>query len=325
MAVLRGGVAWAIGLALALAAAEGQAQDWPNRPVRVMVGFGAGGGTDIVARIVAQPLAEILGQPVVVENKPGAGGSIAADAVAKATPDGHTVFAMNSGHTVSAAIYRNLPFDPVADFQPVGLIATMPLVIVAAPGYAGSSLRDLIADAKARPGKINYGSVSVGSTQHFAGALLRELGGLDLVHVPYRDKPGAINALRGGEVQVLVEVVAPVLGQIRAGDLKALAITSASRFPVLPDLAPVADSGLAGYDVTTWYALALPAKTPAPIVAKFNAALTSAIAREMVRAQLSAAAYIVSDGGTPQLLGSHIAAEVARWRKVRETAGIPQQ
>jgi tripartite-type tricarboxylate transporter receptor subunit TctC len=306
-------------------AGSADAQDWPSRPIRVLVGFGAGGGTDIIARMVAQPLTEILGQPVVIENKPGAGGSIAADAVAKAAPDGHTVFAMNSGHTASAAIYRSLPFDAVADFSPVGMIATMPLIVVAAPGFAGNSVADLIAQAKAAPGKINYGSVSVGSSQHLAGALLREMGGVDLVHVPYRDTPGAINALRGGEVQVLFEVVAPVLGQVRSGDLKALGITSAERFPVLPDLAPVAASGLQGYDVTTWYALALPAKAPQPIVAKFNAALRSALAREGLKAQLSAAAYLPSDGGTPEALGRHIAAEVARWRKTREAAGIPQQ
>jgi len=312
-------------LLFGLGALGASAQDWPSRPVRVVVGFGAGGGTDILARMVAQPLAEILGQPVVVENKPGAGGSIGADSVAKATPDGHTVFAMNSGHTVSAAIYRNLPFDPVADFQPVGMIATMPLIIVSAPNFAGSSLRDLIATAKARPGAVNYGSVSVGSTQHFAGALFRELAGLDLVHVPYRDTPGAINALRGGEVQVLVEVAAPVLGQIRSGDLKALAITSAARFPILSDLPTVAEAGLAGYDVTTWYALALPAKTPAPIVAKLNAALKTALGRDTLRAQLTQAAYVVSDGGDPAALGAHLASEVQRWRRIRESTNIPQQ
>jgi len=300
------------------------AQDWPTRPVRLLVGFGAGGGTDILARIVAPPLAEILGQPVIVENRPGAGGTIAAHQVASAAPDGHTAFLLNNGHAVAAVMYKSLPFDSVGDFQPVSMVATMPLVVVSSAKAPYADLPSLIAAAKRDPGRMNLASVGVGSTQQFAGELLLQLTGAKLVHVPYKGTPAAIAAMQSGEAHLLVEVAASVLGQIRGGALKALAVTPAQRFAALPDVPTVSESGIAGYDVTTWYALAFPAKTSASIVGRMNGAIRTAAGSEEVRKQMANAAF-VPETSTPEALGSHLRSEIARWAGVRDKAGIQQQ
>jgi tripartite-type tricarboxylate transporter receptor subunit TctC len=315
----------ALVLAAVACAAPGAAQSWPSRPIQMAVGFGAGGGTDILARILAAALSESLGQPVVVENKPGAGGTIAAEAVAKAAPDGHTIFMMNNGHAVSAVLYKKLPFDPVADFAPVAMVATMPLVFVASRGLGVKNLRDLVELAKRQPGRINFASVGIGSTQHFAAELLRQMTGVEIVHVPYRGTPAAIAAVRGGEVQLLAEVAAPVIGQIEAGELNALAVTSKARFEKLPQTPTMAEAGFPDYDVTTWYALTYPARTPAPVVARMGDAVRAALARPALREQIERAAFLPSDGGSPEALGAHLRGEIAKWRGVREKAGIEQQ
>ena len=304
--------------------ATASSQDWPARPIRLIVGFGAGGGTDILARIVAAPLGELLGQPVVVENRPGAGGTIAAQHVATAPADGYTAFLLNNGHAVGAAMYKSLPYDAAADFQPVTMLATMPLVVVAGPKAPYSDLQGLIAAAKQSPGKLNFASVGVGSTQQFAGELLLQLTGAKLVHVPYKGTPNAIAAMQSGEAHLLVEVAASVLGQLRGGALKALAVTSAQRFPMLSEVPTVAESGIGGYDVTTWYALAFPAKTAPAIVARVNGAVKSVLQREDARKQLAGAAF-VPETSTPEALAAHLRAEIARWSAVREKAGIAQQ
>jgi tripartite-type tricarboxylate transporter receptor subunit TctC len=308
-------------LAAPLAAAQ---QDWPQRPVRMLVGFGPGGGTDIVARIVAQPLGEALGQPVVVENRPGAGGTIAATQTAKAAPDGYTAFMLNNGFAVSAVMYRTLQYDPLADFQPVSMVATMPLVMLTGGKSEFADLKGLVATAKANPGKLNFASVGIGSTQHFAGELFFPLAGVSLTHVPYKGTPAAVAALLSGEAHLLVETVAPVLGQIRGGALKALAVTPGTRFPGLADVPTVAEAGVSGYDVTTWYALVFPAKTPAAVVEKANRALREVLGREEVRKQMANTAFL-PEASTPEALGAHIRAEIARWGGVRQKAGIPQE
>ena len=314
-------LAFAAALVVSIAAS---AQEWPARPVRMVVGFGAGGGTDILARILAAPLGELLGQPVVVENRPGAGGTIAAQQVAIAPADGYTAFLLNNGHAVGAVMYKSLPYDASADFQPVTLVATMPLVVVAGAKAPYADLQALIAAAKQSPGKLNFASVGVGSTQQFAGELLLQLAGVNLVHVPYKGTPHAIAAIQSGEAHLLVEVAASVLGQVRGGALKALAVTSARRFPNLPDVPTVAEAGIAGYDVTTWYALAFPAKTPASVVARLNAGVRTVLQRDDVRKQLANAAF-VPETSTPEALAAHLRAEIARWSAVREKAGIEQQ
>ena len=303
-------VSLTLAMATTLAAGAAMAQAWPERPVRMVVGFGAGGGTDIIARIMAQPLSEILGQPVVVENKPGAGGTIGADFVAKAPKDGHTIFMMNNGHAVSATLYKSLPYDSEKSFAPVSLVATMPLVITANKDLAATDGKSLITLIKSQPGKIRFASVGVGSTQHFAGLVFRNMSGGEIRHIPYRGTPAAIAAVRGGEVELLFEVAAPVVGQIKGGELKALAVTSAKRFPALPDVPTVAEAGLKAYDVTTWYGLAFPAGTPEPIVAKMNAAIKTALGKPEVRKQVEEANFLP---------------EIKRWGKVMQDDGIQQQ
>lgn len=310
-----------IAMLLAAVAAQAAAQEWPQRPVRMVVGFGAGGGTDILARIVAPAMGEALGQAVVVENRPGAGGSIAAHAVARAAPDGYTAFLLNNGHAVSAVMLPSLPYDPVADFQPVSMVATMPLVVLAGPRAGFGSLQGLVEVAKHNPGKLNLASVGIGSTQHFAAELLFETAGIRLAHVPYKGTPNAIAATVSNETQVLVEVAATVLGQVRGGALNALAVTSSARFPGLPGVPAVAEAGLPGYDVSTWYALAFPAKTPSAIVEKARAALARALGRNDVRGRMDKAAFLPAMS-TPAELAAHMKSEIARWGAVRAKAGI---
>lgn len=309
--------------AILIAALAGQAyaQEWPQRPLRLMTGFGAGGGTDILARIVAPAMSTALGHPMVIENRPGAGGSIAANQVAKSAPDGYTAFLLNNGHAVSAVMISPLPYDPVADFEPVSMVATMPLFILAGPRAGFGSLQGLIEVARLNPGRLNLASVGIGSTQHFAAELFFQTAGIKLVHVPYKGTPNAIAATTANETQLLVEVAAPVIGQIRGGALNALAVTTATRFPGLPNVPTVAEAGLPGYDVTTWYALVFPAKTPAAIVEKTRAALHTALAREDVRKLMQNAAFLPGES-TPAELAAHMKSEIVRWGAVREKAGI---
>jgi tripartite-type tricarboxylate transporter receptor subunit TctC len=312
---------WIAVLLSAACSLPAQAQEWPQRPVRMLVGFGAGGGTDILARIVAPSMGAALGQPVVVENRPGAGGSIAANAVAKAEPDGYTAFLLNNGHAVSAVMLPSLPYDPVADFQPVSMVATMPLVVLSGPRAGFGSLQGLIEVARHNPGKLNLASVGIGSTQHFAAELLFHTAGVKLVHVPYKGTPNAVAATVSNETQVLMETVGSVIGQIRGRAVQALAVTSDTRFPGLPQVPTVAEAGLPNYAVTTWYALVLPARTPLAIVEKTRAALHAALEREEVRKQMLNVAFLPSES-TPAELGVHLKSEIARWRAVRANAGI---
>jgi len=311
-------------MAATLLSVPAMAQEWPARPIKMTVGFGAGGGTDIIARIVAQPLSEILGQPVVVENKPGAGGTIGADAVAKSPKDGYNIFMMNNGHAVSASLYKSLPYDSQKAFAPVSLVATMPLVIVAGNDVPAKDAKELIDLAKAQPGKIRFASVGVGSTQHFAGLVFRNMSGGELRHIPYRGTPAAIAAVRSNEVELLFEVAAPVIGQVKGNELKALAVTSAKRFPALPNTPTVAELGLKGYDVTTWYGLAFPAGTPDAIVTKMNAAIKTALGKPEVRKQVEDA-YFLPETSTAKAFDDHLGAEIKRWAKVMADDGIQQQ
>ncbi|MGX1098807.1 tripartite tricarboxylate transporter substrate binding protein [Amorphus sp. MBR-141] len=312
------------GTAIMLAAAPAIAADWPDRPVHVIVAYGAGGGTDTLSRMVAEPLSKTLGQPVVIDNRPGAGGTIGADAAAKADPDGYTMYMMANGHTVAAAMYKELPYDPVGDYDAVSVVARMPLVVVSRPDFEASNLEELVALAKEKPGELTFASVGVGSSQHFAGALLAETLGIDVVHIPYQKTPEALAAVLSGEVDMLVEVLAPVVGQVKAGDIKALAVTSAKRHPALPDVGTVAEAGQDGYDVSTWYGLVFPDGTPDDVIAQANAALGEALSDEALRSKALESGYII-EGSTPEAFGNQIASDVERWNKVRANADIPQR
>jgi tripartite-type tricarboxylate transporter receptor subunit TctC len=309
----------------ALAAPAGAlAQDWPTRPVHVIVGAGPGGGTDIVTRIIGQPLSELLGQPIVVENKQGPANLLAAGSLVKAQKDGYTAYMINNSHGIVGALYKNLPFDPVNDFAFVGFTGVAGLVLVTRKDFPAGSVRELIAAAKAAPGKLNFASVGNGTTQHFSGELFRQLAGIDVKHIPYRSTPAAITGLLAGEVDFTFELVQPVLGQIRAGELKALAVTSPVRYAALPELPTVAESGLPSFQVMSWYGLTFPAGTPAPIIEKMNKGLHEVLAREDIRAALLKVGATAKTS-TPEELRQHVINEIAKWNDVREKAGIEKR
>jgi tripartite-type tricarboxylate transporter receptor subunit TctC len=310
--------------ATALVSVCANAQDWPTRPIHMIVGAGPGGGTDIVTRIIGQPLSELLGQPVVVENKQGPANLLAAGALVKAAKDGYTAYMINNSHGVVGALYKNLPFDPVNDFTFVSFTGVAGLVLVTRKDFPASNVRELIAVAKAQPGKLNFASVGNGTTQHFSGELFRQLAGIDVKHIPYRSTPAAVTGLLAGEVDFTFELVQPVLGQIRAGELKALAVTSPERYAALPELPTVAESGLPSFQVMSWYGLTVPAGTPEPIVAKMNKALHDVLAREDMRTALLKVGATAKTS-TPEELRQHVINEIAKWNEVREKAGIEKR
>jgi tripartite-type tricarboxylate transporter receptor subunit TctC len=313
------------GLAVAaLSPTSLQAQDWPQKPIRIVVGFGAGGGTDIAARIVAQPLQEMFGQPVVVENKPGAGGTTAAEQVARAPKDGYTALMLSNAHAIAPVMYKTLRYDSLADFEMVSMVGIAGLMLVTTPDFPANDLKGLIAYIKANPGKLNFGSPGVGTTQHFSAELMAQLAGLRMTHVPYRSTPDAITAVISKNVQLVFELIQTVQQQVQGGNLKAIAVTSPQRFPSVPNIPTMAESGLPDYDVTSWYGLAFPAGTPAPIVAKTNKAMRELLATEAVRAQILKVGALVRSS-TPDELKTHIAGEITKWKGVRDKAGIEAQ
>jgi tripartite-type tricarboxylate transporter receptor subunit TctC len=307
-----------------LISAGAGAEDWPTRPIHVIVGAGPGGGTDIVTRIIGQPLSELLGQPIVVENKQGPANLIASTSLVRAAKDGYTAYMINNSHGIVGALYKNLPFDPVNDFAFVSFTGVAGLVLVTRKDFPARSVKDLIAAAKAEPGKLNFASVGNGTTQHFSGELFRQLAGVDVKHIPYRSTPAAITGLLAKEVDFTFELVQPVLGQIRAGELKALAVTSPERYAALPELPTVAESGLPTFQVMSWYGLTFPAGTPEPIIDKMNKALHDVLAREDIRAALIKVGA-TARSSTPDELRQHVVNEIAKWNAVREKAGIEQR
>ena len=301
-----------------------QAEDWPTRPIKLLVGFGAGGGTDIAARLVGQGLSEILGQPVVVENRVGAGGMTAADAVAKGPKDGTMALMMSNAHAISAVMYKTLRYDPVNDFEMVSMVATAGLALVTRPDFPANDLAGTVALIKANPGKFNFGSAGAGTTQQFAGELMKQIAGLDMRHVPYRSTPAVLAGMLSGDVEMVFELIQTIQGQVGAGTLKAIAVTSPQRNPILPNVPTFAESGMPGYDVTSWYGVALPAGTPPAIVQKMNKAMVELLARDSVREQILKLGA-QNRSSTPAELKTHIAGEIAKWKAVREKAGIEQQ
>lgn len=312
----------AIAAGFMLNAVAPAAAEWPNdRPIRLLVGFGAGGGTDIVSRIIAPPLSELLHQSIVVENKPGAGGSIASTEVARAAKDGYTASMISTGHTISAVMIKALQYDAVKDFAPVALVANSAFVVVARKDFPANDIKGLVALAKASPGKLNFASVGVGSTQHFAGELLAQETGIKVTHIPYRGTPALIAAMLAGQVDYGVELVHAVRGQVEAGKLKLLGVATPQRWPTIPDVPTVAEQGVPGYAVISWYGWIYPAGTPKTIVDKTNAALKDVLARPAIREQLAKVGAVVNVS-TPEGFGKQIADEVAKWKAVRDKAGI---
>jgi tripartite-type tricarboxylate transporter receptor subunit TctC len=306
-------------------AQEASQKDWPQKNIRMVVPFGPGGGADIIGRIVAQAMQERLGQPVVIENRPGAGGTIGNDAVARAEKDGYTLGVMTAGQIIAAVMSKSLRYDTLTAFDPVAQVATAGLMIVTRPDFPVNNVKELIAAAKASPGKLSFASPGFGATQHFTGELFRQTAGINILHVPFRTSPEAIAALLGKQVDVLFDTVSALLGQVQSGQLKALAVTGKDRFPAVPDVPAAIESGLLpGYDVTTWYGIFGPRDIPPGIVARLNKAINDSLADDAVRERLTKAGVVVK-GSTPEAFGKHLADEYARWNKVRIAAGIEQQ
>ena len=314
----------AFALLLALAA-PAPAQEWPAHPIRLIVSFGPGGGADIVGRIVAEGLAPKLGQPVVVENRPGAAGTLGNEAIARAAADGYTLGIMTAGQIIAAVMSKSLRYDTRTAFDPVGMVATAGLIIVTRPDFPANNVQELIALARTKPGKIVFASPGFGATQHLTGELFKQIAGIDILHVPFRTSPEAISAVLGAQVDVLFDTISAVLGQVQSGALKALAVTGKDRFPAVPDVPAAIESGLLpGFDVTTWYGIFVPHGTPGAIVGRLNRALNEVIAEPEVKERLTKAGVVVR-GSTPDAFGRHMADELGRWDMVRERAGIAPQ
>ena len=301
------------------------AQEWPQRPIHVIVSFGAGGGADIIGRIMGQALQEDLGQPVVVENRPGAAGTLGNEAVARAEKDGYTLGIMTAGQIIAAVMNKSLRYDTLSAFDPISLVAIAGLMMVARPDFPANNVKELVEAAKASPGKIVFGSPSFGATQHLAGELFKQIAGIDILHVPFRTSPEAIAALLAGQVDVVFETVSAVLGHVQSGQLKPLAVTGKDRFLPVPDVPAAIESGvLPGFDVTTWYGFFAPRGTPAAIIAKLNRSINQVIAKPEVKERLTRAGVVVQ-GSTAEAFGKHMADEFARWEAVRVKAHIPRQ
>jgi tripartite-type tricarboxylate transporter receptor subunit TctC len=306
-------------------ALDAVAQEWPQRSIRIVVAFGPGGGTDIVGRIIAQAMQDKLGQPVVIENRPGAAGTLGNEVVARADKDGYTLGIMTAGQIIAAVMNKSLRYDTLTAFDPVSQVATAGLIIVTRPDFPAGNVKELIAAAKANPGKISFASPGFGATQHFTGELFRQTSGVNILHVPFRTSPEAISAVLGKQVDVLFDTVSAVLGQVQSGQLKALAVTGKDRFPAVPNVPAAIESGLLpGYDVTTWYGFFAPRGTPPAVIAKLNKTLNEILADGAVQERLTKAGVVVR-GSTPEAFGQHMADEYARWTAVREAAGIAQQ
>jgi len=306
-------------------ASPAPAQEWPQRTIRIVVSFGPGGGADIIGRILADSLQGKLGQPVIVENKPGAGGILGNDVVAKAAPDGNTLGIMTAGQIIAAVTKKNMPYDTNTAFAPVGQVATASLMIVTRPDFPANNVKELVAYAKDHPGKVVFASPGFAATQHFAGEMFKQIAKVDLLHIPYKTSPEAINAVLGKHADILFDTVSALIGQVKSGQLKALAVTGKDRFPAVPDIPPAAESGvLPGYDVTTWYGVFAPRGTPPAVIVKLNKTLNESLADEAVKKRMAAVGVVVK-GSTPDEFGQFLASEYKRWNAVREAANIPQQ
>ena len=310
------GLAW-----LALAS---QAQTFPTRTVRIVVPFGAGGVADITARTVAEKLGQSLGQSVVIDNKPGAGGVAAGDFVAKSDPDGHTLLLISNGTAVSAGLFKSLPFDPLRDFAPISTLATFDIAVLTAADSPFKTLGEMLAFAKANPGKLNLGTINIGSTQNLTGELLKSAAGVDVQIVPFNGTPAVITALRGKQIDAAVEILGPVIPHIQSKAVRALAVTGSRRSAVLPDVPTAVESGVPGLVASSWNGLAAPGKTPAAVIARLNKDITAAVNAPDVQTKLRAL-NMDAQASTPAQAAELLASETRRWGEVIVRAKIPTQ
>jgi len=300
-----------------------RAQSWPQRPIKVLQGFAAGGNADAIARLVSTEMSKGLGQPMVVEALAGAGGTLASGAVARAAPDGHTLLLATGGHAVAGALYEKLPYQTVDSFQMVSTITFFPFLLVTQPDAKLRSIADLVAAAKTTAGGLAYGTAGVGSTHHLIGELLAKQAGAPLLHVPFRGDSASITALLGGEIPFIVAPPTAVLGQLKAGKLRALAVTGPQRWAGMPEVPTVAEQGVAGFDVRSWAGWMLPAGTPQAIVQRLNEETQKALQVGAVKARLEEMGG-EARGSTPQEMTAMVAGELQKWTRVVAEARIPR-
>ena len=311
----------AIALAAATLSLGAAAQAYPTKPITIVVPFSAGGTTDILARLVGQYLTTELGQPVVVDNKAGAGGNIGGALAAKAPADGYTLFMGTVGtHAINAALYKKMPFDPIKDFAPLSRVANVPNLLVAHPSQPFKTVPEMIAYAKANPGKINFGSPGNGASPHLSGELFKSMAKVELTHIPYKGSAPAVSDLLGNQIAIMFDNMPSVIPHVRSGKLRAIAITTAKRSPELPDVPTIAEAGVPGYEAVSWFGLFAPAATPKPVLDKLSTALSKVLANPEVQKKISA------QGGetvneTPAQFAAFIRSETTKWGKVVKESG----
>lgn len=306
--------------ALLLGSDAAEAQTYPNKPLRLIVPFAPGGGADLLARLVGVKVADSLGQQVVIDNRAGAGGNIAAEVAAKSAPDGYTLLQANVAHAISASLYRKLNYDLAKDFVPVTRLASMPFMLAVNPGVPANSVTELIALAKSQPGQLNYGSSGNGGPSHLATELFKSMAGVEIRHIPYKGGAPAATDLISGRIQMMFNTLPVLLPHVRTGRMKGLAIASSRRIPAAPDLPTVAEAGLLGFEVSTWYGVMVPAGTPSPVVNKLHGAFVAALNGPDVRERLTNENFELV-GSTPAEFAMHVRAEIPKWAKVVKASG----
>jgi tripartite-type tricarboxylate transporter receptor subunit TctC len=311
-----------LALLLVLFAGCANAQPYPSKPIRLLVGFSAGGAPDIIARMLGAKMQDGLGQPVVIENRAGAAGNIAADVVAKSPADGYSLLMGNVSLTISMYAASKPPFDVATDLEPVGMVVSLPLMLVASSGLPVNSLRELIDYAKARPGALNYGSVGHGSAHHLSGEMLQSMTGVKMVHVPYKGGGAAIQALLAQEAQLLFLTPLALMPNVRAGKLRALGVTSAKRTSAAPDVPTMSEAGLTGFEVDNWHTLFAPRGTPREVIARLNTELNRVLGQADVKQQLLASQGAEAWPSTPAEARAQVAAEIDKWGRVVKQTGV---
>ena len=311
--------------ALAASASLASAQGYPNKVVRIVVPFPPGGSTDLLARKLAEKLQVSMGQPFIVENKPGAGGAVGSEFVAKAPPDGYTLLmGVTGSHGISVSLNPKLPFHPLKDFAPISMVVSAPLVVVVGPGFPASTLAEYVAYAKAHPEQVTHSSPGNGTSMHLTGEMFNLAAGLRLVHVPYKGSAGAVNDLIGGQVQSMFGDFLVVLPQVKAGKIKALAVTSLKRHPLLPDVPTVSESGYPGFEALSWQGLFAPAGTPPDIVARLNAETLKALASDDFREAFAKQGFLVG-GSSPAEFRAFIESEIPKWARIIKAGSVTLQ
>ncbi|AQV94335.1 MFS transporter [Cupriavidus necator] len=320
--------AWLAGMlttAAAIALPSGaSAETWPARPIQLLIPYPPGGSADLLARPVAAKLQERLGQPVVLDYRPGAGGTIASQALARARPDGYTLIMVLAAHAINASLYPKLPYDTRKDFAPVSLVANLPMILAGSPSLQATNVKELIAEARAAPGKLTFGSAGNGNTGHLAGELFDSVAGIKMTHVPYKGSAQVVTAMLSGEVQLTFDSISTTLPHVKSGKLRALAVTGSQRAAVAPDVPTLAEAGVPGISITGWYAVLAPAGTPQSVIDRLSTEIATVLRQPDLKANLATNGY-EPVGSTPAALRTHIDAEIKRWSKVVKDSGAQIQ